>query len=278
MKRSASALEDSQANQAIKVYHIPVCPFSQRLEILLSLKGKQNDVQFEKVDITKPRDKELLKLTGGSTALPVLITHDGKVIKESLVIMQYLEDIFNEKSIAQSDPYKHAVENMLTAFENKFVVGYSYLMNQNIEQRNAFHDKMLQEYARLNSFLEEHSPDGTFLFDEFGWAECVYTPFFMRFCSFLEYYEGFELPSTKEYARVAKWQKACLDHPAAQQVTKEEIVKVYYDFAKGAGNGSLVAGRELSSFVFEPDWSTRPWPPKDKYGHSASDEELGLLQ
>lgn len=261
----------------ITVYHIPICPFSQRLEILLTLKGRQNDVHFEVVDITKPRDKSLLKLTHGTTELPVLITDDGKVVKESLIIMQYLEDIFSEQTIARRDPYQRAVQNMLTMLEEPFVMqGYMFLMNQVIEQREAHHEKMLQQYAKLNDFLEQHSPDGTYLFDEFGWAECIFTPFFMRFW-FLEYYEGFKLPTTKQYVRVARWQLACLEHPAAQQVTKEEVIKLYYDYAKGAGNGALVEGRKCSSFVFEPDWRTRPWPPKDKYHHNTTDEELGLV-
>ena len=58
----------------------------------------------------------------------------------------------------------------------------------------------------------------------------------------------------------------------------EEVIKLYYDYAKGVGNGELLAGRNLSSFVFEPDWKKRPWPPRDKYGYSASDKELGLAQ
>jgi glutathione S-transferase len=69
---------------------------------------------------------------------------------------------------------------------------------------------------------------------------------------------------------------ACIAHPAAQQVTKEEIVKLYCDYAKGAGNGALLPRRRRSSFAFEPDWRTRPWPPKNKYEHSATDVELGL--
>jgi len=39
----------------ITVYHIPVCPFSKRLEILLALKGRRSDVHFHVVDITQPR-------------------------------------------------------------------------------------------------------------------------------------------------------------------------------------------------------------------------------
>ncbi|MBT8414598.1 MAG: glutathione S-transferase N-terminal domain-containing protein, partial [Boseongicola sp.] len=39
----------------LSMYHIPVCPFSQRVEILLSLKGLSDEVDFHTVDITKPR-------------------------------------------------------------------------------------------------------------------------------------------------------------------------------------------------------------------------------
>jgi glutathione S-transferase len=54
------------------VYHIPVCPFSQRLEILLELKRLRPAVEFRVVDITKPRPAELLAKTRGTTAMPVM--------------------------------------------------------------------------------------------------------------------------------------------------------------------------------------------------------------
>jgi glutathione S-transferase len=166
---------------------------------------------------------------------------------------------------------------MMTRMEGEFVTqGYTFVMNQDRARRDALREGMLRLYARLDAFLMEHSPDGTFLFEDFGWAETVFTPFFMRFW-FLDYYEAFDLPEGVAYARVRRWREACLAHPAAQQVTKEEIVKSYYDYAKGAGNGALLPGRTLSSFAFEPAWRRRPWPPQDKYGHAATDAELGLL-
>ncbi|MGE5320853.1 MAG: glutathione S-transferase N-terminal domain-containing protein, partial [Hyphomicrobiaceae bacterium] len=79
------------------IYHIPVCPFSQRLEILLTLKGLRDAIDFRVVDITRPRPDWLLEKTRGTTALPVLETADGRIIKESLVILQYLEDIYPER-------------------------------------------------------------------------------------------------------------------------------------------------------------------------------------
>jgi glutathione S-transferase len=259
------------------VYHIPVCPFSQRLEILLALKGLRGAVDFHMVDITKPRPDWLLARTRGTTALPVLETETGAIIKESLVILRYLESRFGEPAVLQRDPLRHAVEGMLVAHEGEFTgTGYRFVMNQSFDKRADFRAQMLAQYAKLNAFLDHHSRNGAFLFERFGYAEVVFTPIFVRF-AFLDYYEDFVLPQTGAYARVAAWRAACLAHPAAQQVSAEQVIKLYYDYAKGAGNGALLPGRTTSSFVFEPDWRKRPFPPRNKYGRAASDAELGLV-
>lgn len=261
----------------LTIYHIPVCPFSQRLEILLALKGHRDAADFRVVDITRPRPSWLTQKCRGTTALPMLETEDGTIIKESLVILRYLEDRFPDPPVAQRDPDRRAAEATLIAPEAEFAAaGYRYVMNQDPGMRDGMRRDMLAQFARVNELLMQRSPNGTFPFDTFGLAETVYTPLLMRFW-FLEYYESFELPATPEFARVARWREACLAHPAAQQVSREQIVKLYYDYAKGVGNGALPPGRTRSSFVFEPHWSKRPWPPRDKYNVGASDEELALI-
>ncbi|MBX9757988.1 MAG: glutathione S-transferase family protein [Beijerinckiaceae bacterium] len=256
------------------VHHIPVCPFSQRLEILLALKGAEGAFDFSTVDITKPRDPALLAKTRGVTALPVLETPDGAIIRESLVILRYLDDM-QPPQIARAAPYERAVENMLVAMEGDFAnAGYRFVMNRDQSRRADFAQAMDAQYARLNDYLLWQAPDRVFLFERFGIAEAVFTPLFVRF-QFLDYYEGYDIPERLE--RVRAWRDACMAHPAAQQVSREEIVKLYCDYALGVGNGALAPGRTRSSFVFEPHWSKRPWPPRDKWGPSPSDEALGLL-
>lgn len=257
------------------VHHIPVCPFSQRLEILLVLKGLRDAVEFRVVDITRPRDPALLRLSRGSSALPILETDQG-VLRESLVILRYLDELFSEPAIAQADPYRRAVENMLIAQEGDFTAtGYRYVMNRDPARAAEFREKMLAQYAGLDDFLTWQNPGGVFLFSDFGLAEAVFTPMFVRF-RFLEYFEYFDLPMDG-FDRVRRWRDACLAHPAAQQVSREEVVKSYYDYALGVGNGKLPPDRRISSFAFEPHWSKRPWPPRDKFA-PASDAELGLVE
>lgn len=260
------------------VYHIPVCPFSQRLEILLALRGQRDAVRFRVVDITRPYDPDLLAKTHGSTTLPVLETPDGAILGESLVILRYLDEVLRGAPLRRTDPGDHAVESMLVAKEGSFTAaGYHFVMNQDPGKREMHLVTLLGLYREIDEFLRRHSPDGPFLFGGFGLAETVFSPLFKRFL-FLDYYEGFELPNEDIYARVAAWRQACLEHPAAAQVSEEEVVKLYYDYALGAGNGARPDGRSVSSFAFEPHWKTRPWPPREKYGPGASDAALGLLR
>jgi glutathione S-transferase len=261
----------------ITVYHIPVCPFSQRLEILLALKNKTDLVEFKVIDISTKRPDWLLEKTGGTTALPVLEMADGTILKKSLVIMQYIEDVTQDCPIASTTPKERAIENLMVTLADSFTMaGYKMVMNQSLEQRGEFQEAMLDSYRNLNRFLERYATGDTFLFNRFGWVEAIFTPMFMRFW-FLEYYENFTLPNTEEFTRVAKWREACLAEPNAQQVSFDEIIKLYYDYAIGAGNGKLPEGRKVSSFNFTPHWQQRPMPPADKYNHRASDQELGLL-
>lgn len=275
-RRLPDALENPMTK--LTVYQIPVCPFTQRLAILMELKGLAGQIDFHVVDITRPRPAWLLQKSRGTTALPILETEDGRFVKESMVILCYLEDRFPDPPVQQTDAWRRAVEGMMTAMEGDFGrAGYAFVMNQDRAARTCFEERILAQFGRINAFLLEHNPDGPWLFEEFGFAETVFTPLMARFW-FLDYYEGFRLPDAPGFARVARWREACLAHPAAQQVGREEIVKSYYDYAKGAGNGALLPGRRVSSFAFEPHWSVRPWPPADKYGHNATDAELGLVQ
>jgi glutathione S-transferase len=94
------------------VHHIPVCPFSQRLEILLELKGLHEAVEFKTVDITVPRPPVLQAKMGNTTSLPVLErADDGSIVKESLVILDLLEDRFPDPAVRQVDPARRAIEH-----------------------------------------------------------------------------------------------------------------------------------------------------------------------
>jgi glutathione S-transferase len=76
---------------------------------------------------------------------------------------------------------------------------------------------------------------------------------------------------------VRRWRDACLAHLAAQQVTEERIVKLCYDYARGAGNGALLPGRRpvlvrVRARLGEPSLAAAG----QVRSRRAPDEELGL--
>ena len=185
------------------LHYIHACPFCQRAEIVLDLKGQRAAVDLAAVDITVPRPPALLALTRGSTSLPVLVTAEG-VLKESLVIMRYLDAALAGPAIAREAPYERAVEEMLIALAGYFTAaGYRLIKNRDESQRESLRAAMLEQYRLLEDFLAWQNPGGVFLFERFGLAEAVFTPMFMRFW-FLDYYEGFELPA-EGFERVRRW-------------------------------------------------------------------------
>ena len=261
--------------EALTMYHIPGCPFSERVEILLELKSLGGIMEDVEIDISKPRPDWLLKKTRGTTALPAMTLESGETLKESMVIMRYFEDRFPERPVAQKDPFRHAVEGMLCATDGAYSgSGYRMILNRESDKRQECREAVDAQYARLDDFLSYYAPDRDFLFEDFGWAEVAFTPMFKRLW-FLEYYEDYVIP--QQHRRVLRWREACLAHPAAQHRTYEELIKLYYDYSQGGGNGRIPEGRAISSFTLDPHWSSRPMPPPDKWGHAASDEELGLI-
>jgi glutathione S-transferase len=258
----------------MKLYHIPGCPYSERVEILMALKGLEHLIDDQEIDISKPRPAWLLAKTGGASALPALDVPEG-TLRESLAILRYLEDRFPERPVAQRDPYRHAVESMFVAVgANVSGAGYKMLMNRDPTQRQALSLAVDEQFALLNAFLIRHNPGGVFLFEDFGWAEVAQTPLTKRLW-FLEYYENYQIP--EQLTRVRAWQEACLAHPAAQARSFEEIIKLYYDYSRGVGGGKLPEGRAASTFSLDYPWSQRPMPPRNKWDGAASDAQLGLV-
>jgi len=259
----------------LTMYHIPGCPFSERVEILLELKGLSNLMADVEIDISKPRPEWLLRKTHGTTSLPALEIDNGETLKESMVIMRYIEDRFADRPIAQLDPYRHAVESMLCATDGAFTgAGYRMILNRDRSLRDQHVREVDAQFQRIDAFLSHYSAGDDFLFEEFGWAEAAFAPMFKRLW-FLEYYENYVVP--KSLARVHRWRDACLAHPAAaRRHSFEELMKLYYDYSQGAGNGRIPENRTVSSFTLDPNWRQRPMPPRDKWRTAATDADLGL--
>ena len=79
--------------------------FGMRVRVALAEKGLKYEYREE-----DPRNKNplLLEMNPVHKKIPVLI-HNGKPICESMIIVQYIDEVWNKKSpLLPSDPYQRA--------------------------------------------------------------------------------------------------------------------------------------------------------------------------
>ncbi|KAL5758969.1 hypothetical protein ACOSP7_021580 [Xanthoceras sorbifolium] len=90
-----------------------------RVRVALAEKGIKYESKEQNLLINKSR--ELLKANMVHKNVPVLI-HEGKSICESLVIVEYLDEVWHEKSpLLPSDPYQRSQARFWADYVNKKV-------------------------------------------------------------------------------------------------------------------------------------------------------------
>jgi glutathione S-transferase len=244
----------------VEVFSIAVCPFAQRTRMVLALKGV--DFVLTEIDITRPRPDWFLAMNPLGQ-VPV-IRHAGRVLNESSVINEYLEEVFPAPRLFPADAFQRAQSRILIDKVNQAFVPamYALLLNQDPARHAELMEKALAGWAWLDAFLMRHNPDGTMLWEGFGMADLSVAPFFQRYC-LNAHFRGFRLPETQQYARVRRWRDALLAHPLviATGMADDDFIKLYADYALGHGNGAVPPGRERSSFDLSVPLAARPMPP-----------------
>lgn len=101
-----------------------VSMFGMRARIALAEKGIQ--YEYKEQDLSN-KSSLLLQLNPIHKKIPVLI-HNGKPVCESLIIVQYIDEVWKDKSpLMPTDPYKRAQARFWADFIDKKVQSNLYI-------------------------------------------------------------------------------------------------------------------------------------------------------
>jgi glutathione S-transferase len=94
------------------LFHLPLCPFSRKIRLVLAEKNLDAEVRMEPV---WQRRTEFLELNPAAE-VPVLVDETGAVIVDSAVICEYLEEVYRDRPLIGLDPYDRAEIRRLVAW------------------------------------------------------------------------------------------------------------------------------------------------------------------
>ncbi|XP_059432792.1 probable glutathione S-transferase [Corylus avellana] len=191
--------------------------FGMRVRVALAEKGI--DYQYKEQDL-KNKNELLLKMNPVHKKIPVLI-HNGKPVCESLVIVQYIDEVWNDRSpLLPSDPYQRAKARFWADFVDQkavYAVGKKLFSTKGEEQEAA-----KKEFLEIYKTLERELGDKPYFGGEtFGFVDIALITFY----SWFYVYETFgKFSMETECPKIIAWAKRCLQ--------KESVAKSLPDQKK----------------------------------------------
>ncbi|CAN1749973.1 Probable glutathione S-transferase parA [Linum perenne] len=202
-------------------------PFGMRVRIALAEKGVKYEYKEEHL-LTWTKSPLLLESNPIHKKIPVLI-HNGKPISESMVILQYIDEIWNDTApLLPSDPYQRSQARFWADFvEKKFVclIRQVYDLGKKIwagkgEEKEAGKKELIEALK----ILEEELGNKTYFGGEaIGYVDLALVPFYTWFYSY-EVEGKFSIEA--ECPKLIDWAKRCLEKESVSRSLVDPI-KVY---------------------------------------------------
>ncbi|KEH38387.1 putative glutathione transferase [Medicago truncatula] len=179
-------------------------PFGIRVRIALAEKGiKYKYIEEELMSLKK--SPLLLEMNPVQKKIPVLI-HNGKPICESLIAVQYIDEVWNEKSpLLPSDPYQRSQALFWADYIDKKI----YSIGKNIYTKTGEEQEVAKkEFIDTLKLLEDQLGESSYFGgDKFGFVDISLIPFYSR----LKVYETFgNLNLENECPKFIAWAKRCM--------------------------------------------------------------------
>ncbi|XP_059649040.1 probable glutathione S-transferase [Cornus florida] len=190
----------------LKLFRTWSTPFALRIIWALKLKGIEYETIFE--DLTN-KSPLLLQHNPVLKKVPVLV-HDGKAIAESLVILEYIEETWQNTPILPKDPYEKAMARFWAKFNDDKLLPsvWQVLRTQGKEQEEAtaaFMEnlKFIEEVLRGKIFFGGETIG--FLDLALGWMANLVSVF--------EEVIGFKLVDSETFPLIFSWMQSFSDVP-----------------------------------------------------------------
>lgn len=216
-----------------RLYISRMCPYAQRVWIARNYKGLA-DIHVVEISLA---DKPLWYKEVYPIGKVPALEHNGKVIGESLDLLEYLDLNFGGPRIFPLEPEKKNIASDLMKHNDSFIKeGFSAL-----SMKDATPIKIEENFGptldQLETSIQKFSNTSPFFLCEFGVVDIAYVPFIERFRLAFSHFKNYDI--THGRPMLARWIEA-MDGIDAYAKTKAEPSTMIETYKKMLENDYFV--------------------------------------
>ncbi|EEF38365.1 glutathione s-transferase, putative [Ricinus communis] len=213
--------------EEVKLFNTSPSPFGLRVVWALKLKGIRYESIEEDLSNKSPL---LLQYNPIYKKVPVLV-HDGKPVVESLIILEYIEETWQQSPLLPAHPYQRAMAHFWAKFgDDKVLPSIWYVfIKKGKEQEDAIPEalenlKILEEELRGKKFFGGEKIG--FVDLAFGWLANT--------LSVLEEVVGLKLIDEMKFPLLAGWMIEFSDSPVIKESwpPRDVLISLYSAYLK----------------------------------------------
>ncbi|XP_066457130.1 glutathione S-transferase omega-1-like [Eleutherodactylus coqui] len=199
----------------IRLYSMRLSPYVRRARLVLIFKG----IKHEVVNINLKSKPEWLFEKSPLGLVPFLETHDGKIIYESPIICDYLDEAYPGNKLTPADPYAKAQQKMLLE-HFKMVASIMIMILQAKNKNEDITELQSKLFEKFQIFEEELAKKNTLYFggESISMLDYMIWPWFewLHLFDFTDYLE--------KTPRIEAWTRLMLQDAAVKETFIEPDV------------------------------------------------------
>ena len=175
----------------VEIVSSSTCPFAQRTRMALL----EKNIDFNLVEIDLENKPNWFLKISPYGKVPIL-RHNDKVIFESSIINEYLEDVFPHKNLLPEDPVVRAEARIWIDFANvRFIPQvYKLMLAQDSVRQKVHEEKLINALLMMEHEGLGKLSDGPYwLGEKISLVDLSFLPHLQRLCV-LKHYRNFEIP------------------------------------------------------------------------------------
>jgi glutathione S-transferase len=199
---------------SILLYHDRPSSNCDRVKIALAEKGLSYESIRVRLAQKEQKSPEFLKLNPYGK-IPVLV-EDGKVLFESCIINEYLDDKYPEPPLMPKDPYLRGrgrvlIDYALNYLHEPYWALRGEMLKAQADRNSAVIEETRNTLRNLLLYLEDALADRSYFLGEFSLCDIAMVPRFLR----METYGALPAP---EIPRLGAWLQRIKQRPSVQAI------------------------------------------------------------